>query len=326
MDREAAGTHLTLTAVLVMPRGFGELAGALARLDAQTCRHLVEIVLVHTPARAAEIDAARFDGYRGLRLLTLDRIPTVASAFAAACEVANGDVVGLVEDHVLLDARWAEETLAAHGHDCAAVAPVMANGNPGTATSWANFLASFHEAIGGGAPGPVPCGPGHNTSYKRTVLRRYGAELESLYQSERAFHYRLQQDGHVIWRAPGVKLAHLNISRGWQCLRHAFLGGAMFGQYRGRRMGLGERAVRTAGAPLVPVVRLKRILVAARTAPVDMPVRAWGMLGLMLVGHAAGEAVGYWALVEGIETRYEFFELHRLECLREGERRLMVGG
>jgi hypothetical protein len=205
----------------------------------------------------------------------------------------------------------------------AAGAPVMANGNPGTATSWGNFLASFHESIGA-EPGPVPCGPGHNTSYKREVLRRYGSELESLYQSERTFHYRLQQDGHAIWRAPDVRLAHLNISRSWQSLRHSFLGGTLFGQYRGRGMSTGERVMRTAAAPLVPLIRLKRILRAARHGSVDVPARAWGILALMLVGHATGEAVGYWALVGGIETRYEFFELHRLECLQPEEQSLMT--
>ena len=120
MDREAGGPPLTLTAVVVMPRGFGELAGSLARLDAQTRRDLIEVVLVHTPARAAEIDPARFGAYRAFTRLALDRIPTVASAFTAALAVASGDVVALVEDHVLLDPRWAEATLDAHRRDCAA--------------------------------------------------------------------------------------------------------------------------------------------------------------------------------------------------------------
>lgn len=325
MDREAARPPLTLTAVVIMPRGFGELAGSLSRLDAQTCRELIDVVLVHTPARACEIDAARFSGYRAFTALPVASVRTVASAFAAGCAAARGEIVALVEDHVLLDPRWAEATLDAHRRDCAAVAPVMTNGNPGTASSWASFLASFHDAIGGEQPGPVACGPGHNTSYKREVLRRYGDELESLYQSERAFHYRLQQDGCTIWRAPDARLQHLNISRSWQCLRHSFFGGTMFGQYRGRGMSLGERMVRTAAAPLVPLVRLKRIFGAVRAASLDVPAQAWGMLGLMLAGHATGEAVGYWALVGDIETRYEFFELHRLECLQEGERALMTG-
>jgi hypothetical protein len=320
-----ASKALTLTAVVVMPRGVEELAGSLARLDAQTCRDRIEVVLVHTPAHGHEIEAARFRHFRAFRTVTLAAVPTVAAAFAAASQVAAGDVVSLVEDHVLLDPGWAAAVLAAHDRPCAAVAPLMANANPATAISWANFLSSFHEAIGGGAAGPVPCGPGHNTSYKREVLLGYGAELQSLYQSERAFHYRLLRDGHAIWHSPDARLAHLNISRRRHALRHAVLGGALFGRYRSNGMGVAERLVRTAGVPLVPLVRLMRILGAVRRAPVGpLPHTAWAMLGLLLVGHAVGEALGYWNLAGEIEARYEFFELHRLECLRDEERALML--
>jgi hypothetical protein len=318
---------LTLSAVVVMPRGAEELSGALARLDAQTCRDRIEVVLVRTPVSAEAIDPGRFRHFRSFQAVTIASIPTVAAAFTAACRVATGEVVALVEDHVLLEAGWAEAVLSAHAARCAAVAPLMVNGNPRTAVSWANFLSSFHEAIGAAEAGPVPCGPGHNTSYKREVLRRYGAELQSLYQSERAFHYRLQQDGYAIWYAPDARLAHLNISRPWQAARHALLGGALFGRYRSARMGAAERLVRTAGVPVVPAVRLARILRAVRRAPVrGIPVAAWGMLGMLLVGHAVGEALGYWNLAGEIEARYEFFELHRLQCLRDDERALMLQG
>ena len=64
-----------------------------------------------------------------------------------------------------------------------------------------------------------------------------------------------------------------------------------------------------------------------RRAPVHgIPAAAWGMLGLLLVAHAVGEALGYWNLAGEIEARYEFFELHRLECLRDEERPLMLDG
>ena len=140
---------LTLTAVVVMPRGVEELAGSLARLDAQTCRDRIEVVLVHTPAHAHEIDAARFRHFRSFRTVTLAAVPTIATAFAAACQAATGDVVSLVEDHVLLHPGWAAAVLDAHNRRCAAVAPQMANANPATAISWANFLSSFHEAMVG---------------------------------------------------------------------------------------------------------------------------------------------------------------------------------
>jgi hypothetical protein len=321
----APAPALTLTAVVVMPRGIDELAGALARLDGQTCRDRIEVVLVHTSAHAHEIDAARFRLFGSFQTVALEQVPAVAAAFCAACRVATGQILALVEDHVLLDPGWAAAVLSAHTAPCAAVAPLMANANPRTAVSWANFLSSFHEAIGAATAGPVSCGPGHNTSYKREVLCRYGAELQALYQSERSFHYRLRRDGHAIWYAPEARLAHLNISIPWQALRHSLLGGALFGRYRSRNMSAPERLLRTAGVPLVPLLRLFRILQDVRRASIGgIPRSAWGLLGLLLAGHAAGEALGYWNLTGEIEARYEFFELHRLECLLDEERGLML--
>lgn len=322
-------TPCTLTAVLVMPRGFGELAGAIAHLRAQTRRDAIEIVLVHTPGRRGEIDPTRFDGFHGFRPVEIGALPTVAAGFVAAVAAASGDVVALVEDHVLLDPGWAAAVLAAHAHPCAAVAPCMSNGNPGTAMSWANFLISFGEAFGARPFGPVESGPGHNTSYKRAVLDAYRDDLLSLYQSERNFHYRLRQDGHAILYDPQARLAHLNISVGLQALRHAFLGGALFGIYRAGGMPGHEKAARTVIAPLVPPLRLWRLLRSLRADPAAMraiPWPAWLLVPGLLAAHAGGEAAGYWRLVGDIEARYEYFELHRIECLLAGERALMTAG
>ena len=63
----------------------------------------------------------------------------------------------------------------------------------------------------------------------------------------------------------------------------------------------------------------------AGTPDLVMPAAAWALLPVLLISHAAGEAMGYWNLVGGIEAQYEHFELHRLECLRSDERNLMTG-
>ncbi len=316
----------TLTAVLVMPRGFAELAEALRHLQAQTRRDAIEVVLVHTVAHAATIDRKAFRMFRRFVPVPVDHIPTVASAFAPALDAATSDVIAQVEDHVFLDPDWAAAVLDAHSRPSAAVAPRLANANPATAISWATFVASFAEAIASRPAGPVDSGPGHNTSYKVAVLRQYRDELQALYQSERVFHYRLRQDGHVILHEPHARQAHLNISMPRQAMAHALFGGIMFGAYRARAMGVGEKALRTALAPLVPPMRLWRTWrLLSGTADLTMPPTAWVLLSALLVSHAAGEAIGYWNLVADIEARYEHFELHRLECLRSDERSLMTG-
>ena len=309
-----------LTAVVLMPRGFNELAAILSCLAAQTLASDLEVVLVHTPAGRATIDRAVFAGFGAFTSVEVPAVPTVASGFVAGAAKARAPIVALIEDHVFLHPQWAEWVTAAHAGPCAAVAPRMRNGNPMSATSWANFLICFGDSFSIDAPAPIESGPGHNTSYKRAVLEQYRDELERLYQSERMFHFRLRSDGHTILAEPRAELAHVNISILREALAHAFLGGVLFGEYRAKRMALGEKIARSLGAPLVPALRLWRLLRSAgRLLKSGSPWQAYSLLPLLLVGHATGEVAGYWRLVRGIEARYEHFELHRIACLRAGE-------
>jgi len=315
-----------LTVVIVMPRGFDELAEALRHLQAQSRPEAIEVVLVHTPARVHEIDPAAFRMFGHFIAVPVASVPTVASGFVAALAAATGDVVAQMEDHVLLDPGWAEATLVAHEGPWAAVAPRLRNANPATATSWASFVASFASAIVASPREPIDAGPGHNTSYKRQVLLQYRDQLPRLYQSERVFHYRLHSDGHRILHDPRVRQAHINISLPRTALSHAFLGGVLFGAYRSATMSGAEKAARSLGAPLVPPLRFWRTWrMLHSSADVAMPVTAWALLTLLLMAHAAGEVAGYWRLVGDIEAQYEQFELHRLAGLRSDERGLMTG-
>ncbi len=295
-----------LTAVVLMPRAFDELAAMLSHLTAQTLASRLEVVLVHTAAGRETLDRSAFTGFGAFKTVPVPAIPTVASGFVAGLSEATAPIVALIEDHVFLHPRWAEWVVEAHAAPCAAVAPRMRNGNPVTATSWANFLICFSDAFGVDSRALVESGPGHNTSYKRAVLDQYRGELEPLYQSERMFHYRLREDGHTILAEPRAELAHVNISILGEALAHAFLGGVLFGAYRAKTMGMAERIARSIFAPLVPVLRLWRLLAAGgyrRIMDGGSPARALLLVPLLLLGHAAGEVAGYWRFVSGIEAR-----------------------
>jgi hypothetical protein len=321
------GSQPLLTAIMVMPRSFQLLTASISCLGRQSIKEHIELVIVHTPAFQSSIDRAACVGFHSVRMVSIDRMPTVAAGFVAGVAAASAPVVGLVEDHVFLHPQWAERVVNAHREGCAAVVPRMTNGNPGTVASWANFLTCFSEPFAMRSGGSVESGPGHNTSYKRAVLHSYCDDLQSLYQSERNFHYRLKQDGHRIVAEPRAELAHVNISIPRKVLSHAFYGGVVFGQYRSASMGLGERFLRTIFAPLVPPLRTWRI---ARTLGLrqlvnpDGPRAALLVAPVLLIAHATGEVAGYWRLVRHVEARYEHYELHRVECIRQDERSLLT--
>jgi hypothetical protein len=167
--------------MLLMPRGFDELTGALTHLRAQTIRSQIQVVLVATRGREREVEPGQFDGFAALDVVAVDAIPTVASGFAAGVRYATADLVTLVEDHVFVAPDWAATVCEAFSDGCAAgIAPLMFNANPATATSWMNFLVCFTESVTTVVAGDVEFGPGHNTAYRRSVLEQYEGDLQRL--------------------------------------------------------------------------------------------------------------------------------------------------
>jgi len=312
--------------MLLMPRGFDELRGALTHLRAQTIRSQIQVVIVPRREREPEIDRRQLDGFAAFDIVPVDDMPTVASGFAVGVRYATADVVALVEDHVFVEPDWAARVCEAFSEGCAAVAPLMLNANPATATSWMNFVVCFTDAVTTVEAREVEYGPGHNTAYRRSVLAQYGGELQRLIQTERNFHYRLRADGHVLRAEPRARLRHTNISIPYEALRQGFLGGVMFAKYRSAKMSTAERVARTVLAPLVPLVRLWRLVRAhwPMRRAVGVPATGWLLVPAGLMAHAAGEVVGYWPIVRNVESKYEFFELHRIACVRPEERRLMT--
>ena len=81
-------------------------------------------------------------------------------------------------------ARWAESLLYAHRKEWACVGPVVNNGNPRSLISWTNLVIEYGEWLAPAASKVVTHLPGHNSSYKRDILLRYGDELSTWFESE----------------------------------------------------------------------------------------------------------------------------------------------
>ena len=191
--------------------------------------------------------------------MPVDGIPTVAFGFVAALDAASGDVIALVEDHVLL-----EPGLGGRGPGGAPPALCSRGAAPGQRESGhGDQLGELRRVVLRSDRGATRRarrqrpGTQHELQGARCCDRSRD-ELLTLYQSERVFHYRLRADGHVILHEPHARQAHLNISVTREAMGHAFLGGILFGAYRARAMSVVEKAARTALAPLVPAVRLWR--------------------------------------------------------------------
>ena len=174
----------------------------------------------------------------------------------------------------------------------------LENANPERVTSWAQLLGDFGPAVA-----PVPAGesdgplPWHHVSYKREELLARADRLEELLETEALLHEELLAQGRRIYHEGGAASRHLNVSRlRTHLASHYFEGRASGAARAGSQSWSAARRLAYALAfPLVPLVRLKRLLPDVRRVRARSG-RRWGLtprLGLSLATDALGEAVGF---------------------------------
>jgi glycosyltransferase involved in cell wall biosynthesis len=114
---------------------------------------------------------------------------------------------------------WVAERLRMHRQGAGAVASVMTNGAPGSATAQATHLLAYSRRM---ASTPAPERALYGLSYARTLLERHGPFREDLRQGEDTeLNRRLAPSTEVVW-APEVRTAHRNPVRPRQLLRDQY--------------------------------------------------------------------------------------------------------
>lgn len=166
--------------------------------------------------------------------------------------------------------------------------------------------------------------PWHNTSYKRHLLLEYGDELASMLSVEAMLMDDLRAKGHRFCIEPEAKAYHVNVSLLGSWIKHSFLGGRLFAAARveKKKWSLLRRLLYILGAPLVPLVRLRRTLQTIQRSdrrrellPGIFPALISG-----LIPHAFGELIGY-ALGPGrAEYYYGQYEMRRVQHLNAKDR------
>lgn len=294
--REAdAGDLPWLSVILATPYDFDSLRPVLRYLRAQSIRDHIELVLVGSVPQSFEVDPAAMVGFHSHTILHVGEIRSLNVPRAAGIRAARAPVVALTEDHCFPHPEWAAALLRAHRGPCAAVGPVVVIANPRRLMSWANHLVQYLPWVQGTKSGPVDDLPGHNSSYKRDLLLAFDRELEEIFTAEAWLHSELRARGHTLYLTDEAVVHHVYITRLPPYLRENYYIGRQFAANRARRWSTPRRFLYAVGSPLLPLLRLRRILGRARQlgwfselVPAAVP---WMLVGLGC--SAAGELMGY---------------------------------
>jgi hypothetical protein len=314
-----------LSVILVTPDQGQALSRTIQSLKKQTIVDGLEIVIVAPSADALALDPDDFHTFASLRTVSIGEIRAVGGAYAAGVRAATAPVVALGEDHSFPHPDWAERLMSAHEQPWAAVGPQICNANPDSSVAMADYLIAYGPWSESAKSGEVEHLPGHNSSYKRELLLQYGDALASMLEAESVLHWELRRSGHKLYLETAAKTSHVNISRLASWASAQYHAGRMFAAFRARneQWTFLHRAGFTLASPLIPFVRLQRMLSQRNAVPVNASLSSllpalWFGLVLDGLGQMAGYATG-----EGKASEKAFyFEFHRERHLRKSDRRL----
>lgn len=284
-----------MSVVVVTPDNYATVRTSISHLRAQTNPGRLEIIMV-APCRAqVDIDENELCDFNRFRIIEIGDMRSTARARAAGVQAASADIVAFVEDHAFPAPGWAEALINAHQKDWAAVGPVMSNANPRSLTSWANLAVEYSYWLEPMSGGEAEHLPGHNCSYKRSLLLAYGDKLEEMMDAESILHWDLRAKGHRLAVEANARTLHQNFSKFLPSIILRFQGGRLFASARAMQWPTWRSLIFTAAAPLIPLVRFARIVRELRREgrPRHLLPRIIPALLVFLAFDGLGEMVGY---------------------------------
>lgn len=315
---------IRLSVILITSDSYASIRKTVGYLQKQTIQSQIELVMVVPKQATLELVTDDLSAFASYQVVEVGAIQSIGRAYAVGIRAAIAPVVALAEDHCFPEPEWAEVLVSAHQlddpdvteHTYAAVGPALRNANPSTAISWADMLIAYaqwmHPAVGQ----TMNFLPGHNSSYKRAVLLSYGDRLEAMLESETLLHWDLRSKGYELYMEPRAIAAHTNFARLFPWLPVQFRAGMIFAGERAQVEGWswGKRLAYFVASPLIPLVRLARILAALREGDRSQVKLATGTLPMTLLGLAAdglGQMVGYGFGYGNALQDYADAEFHR---------------
>ncbi len=316
-----------MSIIVLTPDSYATVERLMGRLRAQTARDRLEIVFVAPQTSRLQADEAELATFAAVQPVEANVMRSTAEARAAGVRAAKAPIVVFTEDHSLPEPAWAESLIEAHGDGWSVVGPAVRNANPRSAVSWANFLLEYVQWLHPAPSGPILDLPGHNSAYKRDALLHYGPALGEWLEVENVLLKDLRANGHQLYLESGACTGHLNYSRLSASIPLRFWSGRVFAARRRQGWSLARRLLYIAGSPLIPVVRLARII-----GQLQRPGRRVPMLGrvlpvavFLLACNTAGEVAGYAVGAGNTSQKLADLDFRRERFMSEADRRDLAG-
>jgi hypothetical protein len=288
-----AGAAPALSVVVPSVNGWSDLEGCLAALAAQDLGRPVEVIVADRVGASVREPLRR--RFPDVRLLEAAKGTTIPDLRAMAFDAVRADIVGVVEDHVLVPADWARRMLAEHAGGAQVVGGAVRNAATERLVDRAAFLCEYHQGL---APpeGAADWVVGNNVTYRRALLASH-RDAWTAGRWENHLHDALRADGISLLSRPSISVGHKMHYTVGSYLHQRYLYSRSYAGMRVRGASLPRRAAMGLAAFALPPVLLLRIAKQVWRFPehrADL-LKSLPLQALFTVSWAAGEVVGYWA-------------------------------
>ncbi len=258
----------------------------------------IELLLVNWEGYDYSVHA---QGFAAVRTVVFPRTGTLKNGLARALRLASAEIVVFLEDHTRIHGKWAErlpQIFKEKGVD--AVGWTIVPYDRTSSASWSAYLVEYGLWGPGVREGYYPMIPGHNSSYRRSALMEFDAQLEYYLQSENLVQAEMARRGKRQYLTNEFTLAHAQFLSSFRYYWADFWYGWGYADTRQktRSWGYGRRIFYAA---IIPVKIFIRWAVLLKT-PRDPSFFPKGVVAR----HAFGITMGYLTGVLGEMGGYLF--------------------
>lgn len=282
-----------LSIVVPSVNGWGDLRGALEALYAQRGDLTLEVLVVE---RVGELVRASLrQHFPQAIVIPVTKDVTIPQMRSMAFDVARADIVGVIEDHVIVPPDWAERMLAEHAAGAQVVGGAVDNAATKTIVDWAAFLCEYSHCLTLPPHGPALWLTGNNVTYRKSLLQRFRDTLRQG-QWEDKLHQAFRDAGIELICQPDIRVGHKKHYKVHDYASQRFLYSRAYAALRGINTSFSIRLLYGCAAMALPPLILLRITanVLRSRRHGGWLLRSLPLLGVFAFCWATGEAIGYW--------------------------------
>jgi glycosyltransferase involved in cell wall biosynthesis len=281
-----------LSVVVPSVNGWSDLEGCLQALAQQSGDVRIEVLVVDRVGEGVRKPLRK--NYPQVRLLKAPPELSIPALRALAFRKAQAEIVGVIEDHVIVPCDWAERMLAAHRAGAQVVGGSVDNAARERIVDWAGFLCEYSHCLAPTA-GSAEWLTGNNVTYQRSLLERF-QKVVSQDRWEDCLHNAMRGAGVRLESRPEIQVGHKKHYTIREYLYQRYLYARSYAGSKVEQSGNFQKlAYGLAAFALPPLLFYRTVTRVFRARRYRQELfRSLPLVGLFVMSWAVGEIVGYW--------------------------------